>query len=48
MNVYPVLPCTASLTADGGEVPGGGVLMVAVRLADVVSPLRNGRPLARG
>ena len=48
MNVYPVPPCAASLTADGGEVPGGGVLMVAVRLADVVPPLRNGRPLAAG
>ena len=48
MSVYPVPPCAASLTADGGEVPGGGVLMVAVRLADVVPPLRNGRPLAAG
>ena len=48
MNVYPVPPCAASLTADGGGVPGGGVLMVAVRLADVVPPLRNGRPLAAG
>jgi len=48
VSVYPVPPCAASLTADGGEVPGGGVLMVAVRLADVVPPLRNGRPLAAG
>jgi len=49
VNVYPVPPCAASLTADGGEeVPGGGPLMVAVRLGDVVSPLRNGRPLAEG
>ena len=49
MNVYPVPPCAASLTADGGEeVPGGGPLMVAVRLGDVVPPLRNGRPLAEG
>ncbi len=49
MNVYPVPSCAASLTADGGEeVPGGGPLMVAVRLGDVVSPLRNGRPLAEG
>ncbi len=48
MNVYPVPPCAAGLTADSGEVPGGGVLMVAVRLADVVPPLRNGRPLAAG
>ena len=37
VNVYPVPPCAASLTADGGEeVPGGGPLMVAVRLGDVV------------
>jgi hypothetical protein len=49
VNVYPVPSCAASLTADGGEeVPGGGPLMVAVRLGDVVSPLRNGRPLAEG
>src|SRR6266568_3159333 len=49
VNVYPVPPCAASLTADGGEeVPGGGSLMVAVRLGDVVSPLGNGRPLAEG
>ena len=48
MNVYPVPLCAASLTADGGEVPGGGGLMVAVRLADVVPPLRNGRPLGEG
>ena len=48
MNVYPVPPCAASLTADGGEVPGGGGLMVAVRLPDVASPLRNGRPLEAG
>jgi len=31
----------SSITGDG-EVPGGGGLMVAVRLADVASPLRNG------
>ena len=48
MNVYPVLPCAASLTADGGEVPGGGGLMVAMRLPDLASPWRNGRPLETG
>src|SRR5260370_6983422 len=32
---------------DSGEVAGGG-LMVAVRLEDLVSPLRNGRPLGEG
>jgi hypothetical protein len=42
VNVYPVLPRPASSTADG-EVPGDGSLMVAVRLDDLVSPLRNGR-----
>ena len=36
MNVYPVSPGAAS------SIAGGGV-MVAARLADVVSPLRNGR-----
>ena len=42
MSFYPVLPSSAS-DAAGEEVPGGGSLMVAVRLEDVVSPLRNGR-----
>ncbi len=42
MNVYPVLPHAASSIPEGGEVPDGG-LMVAVRLADLVTPLRNGR-----
>ena len=37
MHVYPVPPGAASSIAEGGS------LMVAVRLADVVSPLRNGR-----
>ncbi len=47
MSLYPV----ASLSASGegaGEVPGGGALMVAVRLPDLVSPARNGRPLGGG
>jgi hypothetical protein len=30
------------------EVPGGGALMVAVRVSDLVSPVRNGRPLGEG
>jgi Transposase DDE domain len=42
VSFYPVLPSSAS-DAAGEEVPGGGSLMVAVRLEDVVSPLRNGR-----
>ncbi len=37
MNVYPVSPDAASSVAEGGEV------MVAVRLADLVTSLRNGR-----
>ena len=36
MHVYPVSPDAASSIADGG-------VMVAVRLADLVTPLRNGR-----
>lgn len=40
MNVYPVLPYAASSITESG-VPDGG-LMVAVRLADLVTPLRNG------
>src|SRR6266702_2082948 len=36
VNVYPVSPDAASSVADGG-------VMVAVRLADLVTPLRNGR-----
>jgi len=45
---YLVPPLSASSFADDGEVPGGGGLMVAVRLPDVASPLRNGRPLEAG
>jgi hypothetical protein len=37
VNVCPVLPDAASSIVGGGEV------MVAVRLADLVTPLRNGR-----
>jgi len=29
-------------------VPGGGALMVAVRVPDLASPARNGRPLGEG
>ena len=48
MSSYPAGLRSASSIADGGEVPGGGSLMVAVRLGDLVSPLRNGRPLEAG
>ncbi|HLM88814.1 MAG TPA: hypothetical protein VK284_07275 [Streptosporangiaceae bacterium] len=47
MHVYPVVPCAAS-SIPAGDVPGGGSLMVAVRASDLVSPLRNGAPLAAG
>lgn len=42
MHVYPVLSCAAS------SIRGGGSLMVAVRAADLVTPLRNGRLLGDG
>ncbi len=48
MSSYPVRPRSASNCANDGEVPGGGSLMVAVRLEDLASPLRNGGPLADG
>jgi hypothetical protein len=44
--LYLVPSCAASSIADDGEVAGGGALMVAVRLSDVVSPA--GRPLGEG
>ena len=43
MSSYPAGPCSVSSIAGDGEVPGGGELMVVVRLSDRVSPLRNGR-----
>jgi len=45
---YPAGSRSASSITEDGEVPGGGALMVAVRLEDLVSPLRNGRPLGEG
>jgi Insertion element 4 transposase N-terminal len=45
VKLYPVGSFSAS-GADAGEVPGGGTLMVAVRLCDLVSPA--GRPPAGG
>ena len=48
MRSYPAGPGSVSGIAGGGEVPGGGSLMVAVRLEDVASPLRNGRVLEEG
>jgi len=48
VSSYPVGSRSASSISEDGEVPGGGALMVAVRLEDLVSPLRNGRPLEAG
>ena len=47
MSLYPVASRAAACFREGAEVPGGG-LMVAFRLEDVASPLRNGGPLAAG
>jgi Insertion element 4 transposase N-terminal len=46
VHVYPVPPRAASSITDEGEVPGGGSLTVAIRVADLVSPA--GRPLGEG
>src|SRR2546430_11199741 len=46
VHVSPVVPSAVSSITEEGEVPGGGSLMVAVRLADLVSPA--GRPLGEG
>jgi hypothetical protein len=46
MSSYPVPLHAVSGFADEA-VPGGG-LVVAVRLPDLASPLRDGRPLAAG
>jgi hypothetical protein len=46
VTLYLVPPCAASSSAGTGEVPGGGALLVAVRVADLVSPA--GRPLGEG
>ena len=45
MKLYPVASFPAS-GADAREDPGGGTLMVAARLCDLVSPA--GRPPAGG
>ena len=47
MSLYPVSSRAAVGVPDDGEDPAGG-LMVAVRLSDLVSPLRGGRPLGDG
>jgi len=48
VSSYPAGRRSVSSIAGDGEVPGGGSLMVAVRPGDLVSPLRNGRPLEAG
>jgi hypothetical protein len=40
--LYPAVP------GAGDGFAGNGLMMVAVRLEDVVSPLRNGRPIGGG
>jgi hypothetical protein len=46
VSLYPVASRAAASITEDGEVPGG--LVVAVRLSDLVSPLRNGGPLGEG
>jgi hypothetical protein len=45
--LYPVAPVAAASFEGDGEVPGGG-LIVAFRLEDAASPLRNGRTVGDG
>jgi hypothetical protein len=47
VSLYPVAPVAAASFEGHGEVPGGG-LIVAFRLEDVASPLRNGRAVGDG
>jgi hypothetical protein len=46
VSLYPVASRAAAGFGEDGQAPGG--LMVAFRLGDVASPLRNGGPLAAG
>ena len=45
-RAYRAVLRSSSVSADEGDVPAG--VVVAVRLRDVVSPLRNGAPVAAG
>jgi hypothetical protein len=47
VSFYPAASRAAASFTEGVEEPAGG-LMVAVRLSDLVSPLRDGRLLAAG
>jgi hypothetical protein len=46
VHLYPAAPDAAARFAGEGDLPAG--VMVAVRLSDLVSPLRNGAPLDAG
>jgi hypothetical protein len=48
VSLYPVALRAASSITDDGDFLGGATLMVAVRLGDLVSPLRKGRQLETG
>ena len=48
MSLYRAGSRAAGSFTNDGKVPGGGGLMIGVRLSDLVSPLRNGRPLGEG
>ena len=44
MHSYPAAPLPVSVSADQVDLPAG--IMVAVRLSDLVTPLKNGVPVA--
>ena len=46
MSSYPAAGCSVCVFADEGDLPAG--VTVAVRLADLVSPLKNGAPPGDG
>ena len=46
MSSYPAAGCRASVSADGWDLPAG--VTVAVRLSNLVSPLRSRAPLGGG
>ena len=46
MSSYPAAGCRASVSADGWDLPAG--VTVAVRLSDLVSPLRSRAGLGGG
>jgi hypothetical protein len=46
VSSYPAAGRRVSVSADGGDLPAG--VTVAVRVRDLVSPLRNGAPLRDG